>query len=168
MEQEKLLKYDSILPENWDGQFKFSNWTDEDFVGKWGGKEYHYPAGTMSVMVIADASPLEVQYIRKKMAYDLAVREYFKTKKYQNLLKQERTAEGMPIQNSIHQAGTYNDEDIKPLMLRCLEPLELVPVIVTQAPPDNTIDKLSRDGDGNLVSEAIDTKVSLKDRARKI
>jgi len=66
------MKYETTLPEDFDGVFRFNNWSNADFVGGWGGKKYIFAAETTSPMVIPEHSPLEIQYIRKKFAKDLA------------------------------------------------------------------------------------------------
>lgn len=42
--------------ETFDGVFKFTNATDEDFAVLWNNKEYVYPANTSCPMVIANES----------------------------------------------------------------------------------------------------------------
>ena len=81
-DDKSIMKYETVLPPDFDGVFRFTNWTKEDFVGIWGSKEYHLPALSTSPMVIPDHSPLEIQHIRKKFAKDLAEREFYKSAKY--------------------------------------------------------------------------------------
>src|SRR5882672_7900700 len=109
---ETIMKYETILPADFDGVFRFTNWTDEDFEAKWGGKVYVYLAKTTSPMVIPEHSPLEIQNIRKKFAKDLAEKEFFKSKGYKTFLADERNKDGTARLNSIHQAVAYTINDL--------------------------------------------------------
>lgn len=168
-EDKGIMKIESVLPEDFDGTFRFTNWTEEEFVGVWGSKEYHFPALTTSPMVIPEHSPLEVQHIRKKFAKDLSEREYFKSKSYEKTRSVEGNKdEGIvqPRLNSFHMAGTYTLKDLEPYIQRCLEPLPIARASVQEAPkPIDVESTLSRNEEGNLNTEAIDRKTSLKDKA---
>lgn len=159
------MKYESVLPEDFDGVFRFTNDSDEDFVGKWGNKEYHFPAHTTSPMIIPAHSPLEVQQIRKKFAKDFAEREFFKSQQYGKLQSQEKNNDGSPRLNSIHQAGTYSMDDLTPFIQKCLKPLEVVKAVVTEAPTVPLEQKLSRNEEGELNTKAVDQKTSLRKKA---
>lgn len=171
MQEDKgIMKYESVLPADFDGVFRFTNWTDEEFVGKWGGKEYHFPALTTSPMVIPEHSPLEVQHIRKKFAKDLGEREFFKSKGYEGLRRMEgEKIDGMvqPRLNSIQMAGTYTLNELTPFIQRCLEPLPVAKALVTEMDKVKIEDKLSRNDEGELNTEAIDKKTSLREKALK-
>lgn len=156
------MERESILPTDYDGVFRFTNWTDEDFVGKWNSKEYRFPARSTAPINISDETPLGVQYIRKKFARDLAEREYAKSEGYGKLMAQERNNDGSPRLNSMHQAGTYSIETLAPFIQRCLEPLTLMRAEVTDSVRNPLEEKLSRSEDGSLNTTAIDKKVSLK------
>ena len=162
-----VMKYETVLPENFDGTFRFTNWTDEDFIGKWGSKEYRFPAKTTSPMIIINQTPLEIQQIRKKFAKDLAEKVFGNSDKFQRLIAQERNDDGSPRLNSIHQAGTYSLDDLAPYIQRCLEPLPVSSAMVTDSPKSSLEDKLTRNDDGELNTEAVDKKLSLKERALK-
>lgn len=159
------MKFESVLPTDFDGVFRFTNWSDEDFAGKWGGKEYIFAAKTTAPMIIPEHSPLEIQNIRKKFAKDLAEREFFKSKNYNKFKAQETNNDGSPKLNSIQQAGQYSLTELVPFIQRCLVPLEVSKVIVQEAPHEKLEDKLTRNNDGDLNTEAIDTKKSLKAKA---
>lgn len=168
------MQYQSVLPENFDGTFRFTNWTDQDFIGKWDGKEYRFAAGTTSPIIIADQTPLEIQSIRKKFAKDLAEQEFFKGQGYAQLHLQERNNDGSPRLNSIHQAGTYSIETLAPFIQRCLEPLAVARAVVTEAQKVNMEDKLTRDESGEINSivvkqngDLIEEKKSLRQKALK-
>lgn len=164
-DDKSIMKFESVLPENFTGVFYFTNWTTEDFVGLWGGQEYHFPAESTSPMVIPNHSPIEIQHIRKKMAKDLAEREFYKSEKYNTLMKQERNPDGTPRNSGIHQAGTYTLNELTPFIQKCLEPLPITQARVTTAPKERIEDKLTRNDDGELNTEAIDAKASLTAKA---
>lgn len=162
---EKIMEYSSTLPENFDGIFRVTNWTDEDFIGRWGSKDYLFPAKSTSPMIIINQTPLEIQQIRKKFAKDLAEREFGKGTAYANLMKQERNSDGTPRLNSIMQAGTYSVNDMTALIQKCLEPLPVGKAKVTETKKEKLEDKLSRNDDGNLNTEVVDSKKSLRKKA---
>lgn len=165
-----IMKIETVLPEDFDGTFRFTNWTDEEFIGKWGGKEYHFPAQFTSPIIIPDHSPLQIQQIRKKFAKDLAEREFYRSKQYEAL----RTTEGMkengmvvPRLNSIHQAATYSLNELTPFIQRCLEPLPVGKAQVTEAPKVEMEDLISRDAkDGKLNTAPVQSESDLENIAR--
>lgn len=159
------MKRESVLPVDFDGVFRFTNWSDEDFVGVWGSREYHYPAQTTSPMIIPEHSPLEIQHIRKKFAKDLAEREYFKSQGYQTLRGTEGTP-GNRVMNSIHQAGTYSINELTPFIQRALEPLPVGKATVVQVKRPKLEDILSRDEEGNPNTGAVRTDKDLEKLAK--
>ncbi len=167
-EDKSIMKFESLLPEDFSGVFNFTNWTDEDFIGKWGGKEYRYTANSTSPMLIPDHSPIEIQHIRKKFAKDLAEIQFYKSKKYTDMLKQERNADGSPRNSGIHQAATYTISELTPFIQKCLEDLPISKATITIAPKVNLEDTLTRNEDGQLNSEAIDKRTSLKAKALSV
>lgn len=161
------MKYSPVLPVDFDGTFRFTNWSDEDFVGKWNSKEYRFPAHTTSPIIIHDQTPLEIQSIRKKFAKDLAVREYEKGADFDKLKAQERNSDGSPRLNSIHMAGTYSIESLTPYIQRCLEPLKVVQAEVSDSPKFNLEDRLSKNDEGQPNTVVVDRKTSLREKALK-
>jgi hypothetical protein len=157
MDDKSIMKFESVLPENFNGTFTFTNWTDEDFVGIWGGKQYHYPSMSTSPMIIPD--------IRKKFARDMAEREFYKSEQYTSFLKQERNPDGSPRSSGIHQAATYSLDTLTPYIKKCLEDLPINVARVTVVDKQPIEDLLTRDDEGNLNTEAIDGKTSLKSKA---
>jgi len=95
-----------------DGVFKFTNATTEDFAVLWNNKEYVYPAGTSCPMVIANETLENIQEIRKKFAYKLAVREFYKGKMYKDMSKM---GNGLP--------PTFDEKVLQPWIDQCLTPL---------------------------------------------
>lgn len=162
-----VMKYETVLPEDFNGIFYFTNPTEEDFIGKWGGKEYKYPAQTTSPMIIPEHSPLEIQNIRKKFAKDLAELQFFKSSQYSKLRAQEVNTDGSPRLNSIQMAGTYTINELGSFIQQCLKPLPVSKAIVTEMSKDKLEDKLSRDEEGDLNTVAISQKTSLRDKAFK-
>lgn len=163
-DDKSVMRYESTLPEDFDGTFKFTNDSDEDFVGVWGSKEYIFPANTTAPMVIPEHSPLEIQNIRKKFAKDWAEREWFKSKGYKNFQGQEGKP-GNRTFNSIHQAAAYTLQDLEPYIQRCLKPLPIAKASVKPVPVVPIENKLTRNEDGNLNTEAINAKTSLRNKA---
>lgn len=111
----------SVLPADFDGLFRFTNFTNEEFTAKWGGIEYSFPALKTSPMIIRNATPEEIQNIRKKFAKELAEREFYKSKR-------AKTLESMNPQgqvNSFRTAVTYSQDELNPFIQRCLEPLPI-------------------------------------------
>lgn len=162
--ENSTLKYDTELPENFDGRFFFTNPDTEEFVGIWGKKEYHFPPETTSPITILDASPLEVQQIRKKFAKDLGEKMFWKSKGYAALRKQEGTP-GNRTMNSIHQAGSYSLTDLEQFIQQCLKPLPESRAKVKTVHTTPMEQTLSRNDDGDLNTGVVDAKTSLKKKA---
>ncbi len=167
IDDKSIMKYENTLPEDFDGVFRFTNWSNEDFVGGWGGKKYIFQAETTSPMVIPEHSPLEIQYIRKKFAKDLAEREFYKSQNYKTLMKQERNPDGSPRLNGLHSAGTYSVDQLTPFIQKCLEPLPISKALVQAVDKVPVEDTLSRNNKGKLNTEAIDGSESLTAKARE-
>jgi hypothetical protein len=167
-DDKSIMKYENTLPEDFDGVFRFTNWSNEEFIGKWGGKEYHFPPETTSPMVIPEHSPLEIQHIRKKFAKDLAEREFNKTALYKNLTKQEKNNDGSPRLNSIHQAGSYSIDQLKDLIQKCLEPLPVSRVTVKTVEKPDIQETLTRNEKGKVNTQVIDQDESLVEKARQM
>jgi len=110
---------------SFDGIFRFSNNSDEDFVVLWNNKEYTFPAKTCSPMLIAGEPPENVQEIRKKFAYKWAEREWYKGSEYKKMAKM---GGGLP--------PTRDDKVLEPLIQLCLNPLPITPAKVKEAKKD--------------------------------
>lgn len=162
-----MQPFETTLPEDFDGTFKFTNRSKEDFTARWDNREYVFPAESTSPMIILNATPLEVQSIRKKFAREWAVIEFFKSKAGQAFEKQERNGDGTPKFNSIYQAVAYTDTDLKPFIQMCLEPLPQAKAKVQAVIQDPLEDRLSRDDDGQLRTQVVDKKTSLREKALK-
>lgn len=158
------MRFEPVLPPDFDGIFRFSNPFGEDFIGVWNKKEYLFPAGKMTPIIIPEESPLQIQHIRKKFARDLAEREWYNSKGYKVLAGQEGKP-GNRTMNSIHQAAAYTITDLEPYIQMCLKPLEIGAMLSKPVDSIPLEDKLSRDYEGRPNTEAIDSKTSLRQKA---
>jgi len=140
---------DIILPADFDGTFRFTNYSKQDFTAKWDNVEYTFPAMKTTPMTGINATPTEIQYIRKKFAKDFAIREFYETKKFKALNKTEPG--GTP--------ATYTDADLSEFIQKCLEPLEIGRV--TAKLPEKKEIPLSRDENGEAVTKVLGGKESL-------
>ncbi len=114
------------LPADFDGVFRFTNFTDRDFKARWNSIEYTFPAQKSTPMIIPGATPEEVQSIRKKFARELAEREFYDTPKFIKM-------------NDVPMGGTpalYTDSDLAPFIQRCLEPLPIAQAVMKTLPKD--------------------------------
>lgn len=158
------MRFEPVLPPDFDGIFRFSNPFSEDFIGVWNKKEYLFPAGKMTPIIIPEESPLQIQHIRKKFAKDLAEREFYKSKGYKILADQEGKP-GNRTMNSIQQAAAYTITDLESYIQKCLKPLDASEM---RSKPVETVpleDKLTRNEEGRPNTEAIDSKTSLRQKA---
>ncbi len=142
------------LPENFDGVFRFTNYTSTDFTAKWNNIEYTFKANKTTPMIIPNATPEEVQSIRKKFARELAVREFYGTPKF---IAQNKHVEG----------GTpalYTDNDLIPFVQRCLEPLPIAQAEVKILPRDSEKNYI-KDRKGKNVTRILNEGESLMEQA---
>lgn len=169
IDDKSIMKYETTLPEDFNGVFYFTNWSTDEFTGVWGGKKYNFPAETTSPMVIPEHSPLEVQHIRKKFAKDLAERAFHSSAPYNKLMSQERNPDGSPRLNGLHSAGTYSLDQLAPFIQKCLEPLPISKALVTKDEKSPIENNLSRNDDGELNTTAFGVKdnVNLREKALK-
>lgn len=115
-------------PVDFDGVFRFTNCSDEDFKALWNNKEYTFPAKSTCPMIIEGETLENIQEIRKRFAKRYAEREYFKTKGY---LKMRNGVDGaVPSQ--------YNPAELQKYIDQCLEPLPVAPVKVIKKKGDET------------------------------
>lgn len=98
--------------QDFDGVFRFTNATNEDFKALWNNKEYVFKAGTCSPMIISGETDEARQEIRKKFAYKLALREFYKSNDYMHMKDQ---GQGLP--------PTYDESILNPWIQQCLEKL---------------------------------------------
>lgn len=105
----------TVLPQGFDGVFRFTNFTDEEFKAKWNSVEYTFPPNSTSPLIIPQETPEGVQSIRKKFAAELAQREFYKTQKFERMNGKEAGP----------RPALYTDSDLQPFIQRCLEPLPI-------------------------------------------
>lgn len=134
MESEYVAN-DEIMNLDFDGVFRFTNDSDEDFVALWNNKEYLFPAHKTVKLVMGDETLENIQEIRKRFAYRWAVREFYKGKEY---LKMSKMGNGLP--------PTFDEKILEPMIERCLTPL-----------PEETlkVKTKARDSDKKYASKAI-------------
>ena len=94
------------------GVFHFTNWTNEDFVHLWNNIEYTFPKKTTTPMIMPKETSESIQEIRKRFAYDLSEREFYKSKEYK---KMSKMGAGLP--------PTFDPKILEPMIQKCLEPL---------------------------------------------
>lgn len=126
------------LTKEFDGVFRFTNPTDEDFVVLWNNKEYLFPAQSTCPMIIANESLENIQEIRKKFAYKLAVREFYKGKEYGKLSKLGGA-----------NPSTFDEKVLEPVIEMCLKPLPQASVKVKELPKEKRTMKGSKAVGGN-------------------
>lgn len=142
------------LPEDFDGVFRFTNATEDDFSARWNKVEYTFPAGRMTPMIIPGATPEEVQHIRKKFAKELAERELYKTAKFKKM-------DNVPLGGT---PALYTENDLTPFIQKCLEPLPVAQAKVVKIITDPE-QNLRRDNKGKLRTRVLAEGESLMSEA---
>lgn len=140
----------NMLPADFDGVFKFTNHTDEDFSAKWDKVEYTFPANKTSPMIM-NFTPVEIQNIRKKFARELAIREFYKSKKFKDMNK--HVPGGTP--------ALYTDADLTEFVQKCLQPLEIA-MAKAKVTKGIELEKVNKtDDEGDLITTILDKKKSV-------
>ncbi len=165
MDKKNIMDYETVLPEDFDGTFRFTNPSKEDFIGTWDGEEYLFPAESTVPMVMPRFSPLEIQHIRKRFAQKLAEREFYKSENYEMLRGAEGTF-GNRALSSFQQANSYDIEMLTPYIQKCLEPMKEAKLTAKKMDKPKVEDKLAKDEHGEPYTTVIDEKVDLKKLAR--
>lgn len=111
------------LDTDFDGVFRFSNNSDEDFKFLWNNKEYTFPANSRSPMIIMGESPENVQEIRKKAAFKWAEKQWYKSAEYERM---KNMGNGLP--------PTRDDKVLEPLIQSCLDPLPTAKATMQDVP----------------------------------
>lgn len=143
---------ESTLPKDFDGVFRFTNYSDSDITLRWAKVEYTFPAMKTTPMIIAGATPEEIQHIRKKFARELAEREFYKTPKFVGM--NANVPGGVP--------ALYTDSDLAPFIQRCLEPLPIAQATTKVLPADSEAN-YKKDRKGKNVTKILDEGESLLD-----
>ncbi len=147
------IKQDNTLPPDFDGIFRFTNFTDREFTAKWDKVAYTFAPMSTSPMVIARATPEEVQYIRKKFARELAEREFHLSGKFNALDAQAPAGSGKV-------PAIYTDGDLEPYIQKCLTPLP-VAYAAAKALPKDSAENYRKEPDGTPITVPIDKNTSL-------
>lgn len=140
----------NVLPQGFDGVFRFTNWTNEDFTDKWNSVEYTFPANKTSPLIIPNETQEGIQNIRIKFARTLAEREFYKSDKGQRM--QSKDAGPRP--------ALYTDSDLKEYTQKCLEPLPIQNATVTVVEKDGE-KSMKRDTKGNPRTRVLDESDTL-------
>lgn len=154
-------KFAQVLPSNWNGTFPFTNDSDEDFIFTWSKKAYLFPARkTIDLMRMAfNATPLEVQQIRKFAARQWAEREFFKSTQAKVLESYEKNPQtGAPTMMSFQSARSYSESDLKEGIQHCLTPLPEGQALMADADVRNTESELHTDEQGKFVTPPIENQ----------
>lgn len=117
----------NVLPIDFDGVFRFTNASEEDFKARWNSIEYTFPAMKTTPMIIPGATPEQVQNIRKKFAREWGERQFYKTQKFLSM-------------NNVPMGGSpalYTDSDLTPFVQMCLDPLPVGQATLKALPKDN-------------------------------
>jgi hypothetical protein len=146
------MEKESIIPKDFDGVFRFTNFTENEFKARWDNIEYTFPSKSTTPIIIPTATPNEIQNIRKKFARELATLEWYKTPKFvgMNLNKGDG---GTP--------ALYTEKDLEPLIQRCLEPLPAGRATVTELPKQDENKMIRRTNKGKLSTVVLDKDDSL-------
>ena len=161
--KQDVMERIKMLPENFDGVVRFTNWSDEDFTGRWNSKDYEFKANTTSPLFIAEHSPLELLNIVKKFALDLAVREWGKSEWTKDALKRERNSDGSPRGYGMSVASTYSIDQLAPLIQKGLYIYSESKAKVSEALRPNVEAKLHKDEEGKIVTKAVKKGASMRD-----
>ncbi len=118
---------DNTTQEDFDGVFRFTNASDEDFKVLWNNKEYTFPAGKCSPILIANETNENIQEIRKKFAKKFATREFYKSDDYKLRASMGNTT-----------PATYDEDAVlAPWIQQCLKPLPIAKAIVKELPKED-------------------------------
>lgn len=141
---------EEILPVGFNGTFYFTNYSNEEFKARWNSKEYTFPPESSVPMIILDATPIEIQNIRKKFAKELAEREFFKSDRMAYIEAQNPRH----TLSSFRSAVGYQDSDLKPFIQRSLEPLKVEKMKVHLVPTGSD-DQFHKDENGKPVTPVV-------------
>lgn len=140
----------NVLPVGFNGVFNFTNFTKSNFTAKWGNIEYTFPPESTTPMVIPNATPEEVQSIRKKFARELAIEEFYRTEKFKKM--NDVPPGGVP--------ALYTDSDLTAFTQKCLEPLPIAQA-TTKVLPKDSEENYRKDRKGKNVTKVLDGNESL-------
>ena len=114
------------INDEFDGVFRFTNDSDEEFVALWNNKEYRFPAKSTVPLIIPN-EPLEnIQEIRKRFAFRWAEQQFYNSKEYE---KMKKMGNGLP--------PTFDPKILEPMIERCLKPLPVSRAKVSDGKKDD-------------------------------
>lgn len=142
---------EDILPAGFNGTFYFTNFSKEEFKARWNKKEYTFPSESTVPMVILDATPAEVQNIRKKFARELAEREFVKSEKYGKLDAMNPHGTNASFRTAVG----YNESELNVYIEQCLKPLKIENITIHHVSNDFE-GKLHTDDKGNPITPVVD------------
>lgn len=110
------------------GVYYFTNPTKVPRTYLWNNKEYTYQPESRSPMIIANESLENIQEIRKRFAYRMAMDRVYEgevTPSGYDYKKAKEMGNGLP--------PTFDDKILEPFIQECLKPLEIKKASVTRA-----------------------------------
>lgn len=134
---------------DFDGVFRFTNWTEEDFTAKWDSVSYTFPALKTVPLVIPKESPEGIQNIRKLFAKKLAEREFHRSARMKKLEDQTPVGSVGSFQN----ASSYAPQELEEYVQKCLSPLPMARAEV-KVEPKKPI-KLHVDEEGKPITKVV-------------
>lgn len=115
--------------EEFDGVFKFTNASKEDFTAMWNNVEYTFPAETRCPLVIPNETAENIQNIRKRFALKYAQREFDNSTAGKAIAKEGQKH---------FSPATYNEKLLEPFIQQCLSPLPISTAKVVKVPKKKT------------------------------
>lgn len=122
MNQENTLE----APAEFDGVYRFTNFSEEDFTTLWNNIEYTFAKKTTSPIIIPSESAENIQNIRKIFAKRLAQREFYAGNRYTELNELTKKTGVPPLVDE--------DKEFAPFIQKCLEPLPVGKVTAKKIP----------------------------------
>lgn len=111
---------------NFDGVFRFTNASNDDFETQWNSKKYLFPAKSTVPLIIPGETLEGIQEIRKVFARRYAQREFYKTKQFKDLKK---LGGDIP--------PTYDESVLQSWIDQCLEDLPVGKVMIGEIKKNN-------------------------------
>jgi hypothetical protein len=112
-----------LMNKDFDGVFRLTNPSDEDFTALWNNVEYLFPAGKRVAIIIPNETLENIQEIRKRFAYRLALREWYsnniKTDDGKTYKQLSKMGNGIP--------PTFDEKVLEPFIEKCLTTLPDAP-----------------------------------------
>jgi len=129
------------IPDGFKGVHYFTNPTQTDFKTYWNSVEYTFPAHSTAPVIIPNESVEGIWFICNKFARELATLMLYESDKY-------KMHESDAPMGSGKTPALLTDEDLKPYMAKCLEPLKEAQAEVKKVEIDQTEQKLHKDENG--------------------